>query len=83
MTLFVEMLKRALGSNWLMFMEDIGLWMPAGVTNTEHDDKPANEPDGNVHYMWCCAIMYCVFALISVDNLVSYLHWYLFGVALE
>lgn len=74
MTLFVEMLKRALGSNWLMFMEDIGLWMPAGVTNTEHDDKPANEPDGNVHY---------VFALISVDNLVSYLHWYLFGVALE
>ncbi|OAY78575.1 hypothetical protein ACMD2_18470 [Ananas comosus] len=40
-----KMLKRALGSNWLMFMEDIGLWMPAGVTNTEHDDKPANEPD--------------------------------------
>lgn len=27
-------------------MEDIGIWVPANVINPEHDDKPANEPEG-------------------------------------
>ncbi|XP_072952664.1 uncharacterized protein [Typha angustifolia] len=40
-----KILKRALGSNWLMLMEDIGLWIVANVTNSEHDDKPDNELD--------------------------------------
>ncbi|KAL6633500.1 hypothetical protein ACP70R_026171 [Stipagrostis hirtigluma subsp. patula] len=40
-----KMLKRALEFNWLVLMEDIGLWIPPEVTNTEHDDKPENEPE--------------------------------------
>jgi hypothetical protein len=41
-----ELLKSALDSNWRMLMEDIGIWVPVNVTNPEHDDKPANEPEG-------------------------------------
>ncbi|XP_073011398.1 uncharacterized protein [Typha latifolia] len=40
-----KMLRRALLSNWLVFLEDIGLWIPADVANTEHDDKVGNEQD--------------------------------------
>ncbi|KAL6912088.1 hypothetical protein ACP4OV_000893 [Aristida adscensionis] len=40
-----RMLKRTLEFNWLVLMEDIGLWIPPEVTNTEHDDKPENEPE--------------------------------------
>ncbi|XP_064977415.1 uncharacterized protein LOC135584640 isoform X3 [Musa acuminata AAA Group] len=40
-----EMLKRALASNWQMLLEAIGLWLPADVVHTEHNDKPENEQD--------------------------------------
>lgn len=40
-----ELLKSALYSNWHMLLEDIGIWIPTNVTNPEHDDKPANEPE--------------------------------------
>ncbi|WOK94314.1 hypothetical protein Cni_G03016 [Canna indica] len=40
-----KMLKRILETNWPKLIEGIGLWMPANVINTEHDDKPENEPE--------------------------------------
>ncbi|CAL9038609.1 uncharacterized protein LOC103974854 isoform X1 [Musa acuminata AAA Group] len=40
-----KMLKRALASNWQMLLEAIGLWLPADVVHTEHNDKPENEQD--------------------------------------
>ncbi|XP_062221922.1 uncharacterized protein LOC133921167 [Phragmites australis] len=40
-----RMLKRVLEFNWRMLMEDIGLWIPEEVMNTEHDDKLENEPE--------------------------------------
>ncbi|KAL9312991.1 hypothetical protein ACSQ67_018443 [Phaseolus vulgaris] len=33
-------LVRALESDWALFCEEIGLWIPAQVANEEHDDKP-------------------------------------------
>ncbi|CAL5046744.1 unnamed protein product [Urochloa decumbens] len=39
------MLKRALGFNWQMLLEDIGLWIPPTVCHIEHDDKPQNEQE--------------------------------------
>lgn len=42
---FVEMLKQALETNWSLLMEGIGLWIPSNVINTQHDDKPQDEPD--------------------------------------
>ncbi|URE39772.1 Sec23/Sec24 beta-sandwich domain [Musa troglodytarum] len=39
------MLKRALASNWQVLLEAIGLWLPADVVHTEHNDKPENEED--------------------------------------
>ncbi|KAG5151191.1 hypothetical protein JHK84_027663 [Glycine max] len=33
------MLVRALESNWAVLCEEIGLWIPAQVSNEEHDDK--------------------------------------------
>nr|XP_018678730.1 PREDICTED: uncharacterized protein LOC103979296 isoform X3 [Musa acuminata subsp. malaccensis] len=40
-----KMLKRVLESNWLMLLEGIGLWIPADVIHTEHNDKPKDEQD--------------------------------------
>ncbi|CAL9761935.1 unnamed protein product [Musa acuminata subsp. burmannicoides] len=40
-----KMLKRALESKWPILMEEIGLWTPADVVNSEHNDKPENEQD--------------------------------------
>ncbi|CAL9132123.1 unnamed protein product [Musa textilis] len=40
-----KMLKRALASNWQVLLEAIGLWLPADVVHTEHNDKPENEED--------------------------------------
>ncbi|KAG5030690.1 hypothetical protein JHK82_014297 [Glycine max] len=37
---FLGMLVRALESDWAVLCEEIGLWIPAQVSNKEHDDKP-------------------------------------------
>ncbi|MQM05312.1 hypothetical protein Taro_038125 [Colocasia esculenta] len=39
----IEALKRAIESDWLMLLEEVGLWIPAEVVNKEIDDKPENE----------------------------------------
>lgn len=41
-----DMLRVALELNWHTLMDDIGIWIPANVTNPEHNDKPDNEPEG-------------------------------------
>ncbi|RWW29034.1 hypothetical protein BHE74_00013066 [Ensete ventricosum] len=46
------MLKRVLESNWLMLLEGIGLWIPAEVIHTEHDDKPKDEQDLGNYIGW-------------------------------
>ncbi|KAH7654613.1 Ferritin-like protein [Dioscorea alata] len=38
-------LEKALESNLLMLLEDIGLWMPADVVNKDNNNKPENEPE--------------------------------------
>lgn len=40
-----KILEKALESNWLMLLEDIGLWMPADVVNKDNNNKPDNEPE--------------------------------------
>ncbi|XP_010943019.1 uncharacterized protein [Elaeis guineensis] len=40
-----KMLRRAFGSNWPLLLEDIGLWLPPDIINTENNDKPENDPD--------------------------------------
>ncbi|KAF3320685.1 hypothetical protein FCM35_KLT14819 [Carex littledalei] len=40
-----NMLRVALELNWRTLMDDIGIWIPANVTNPEHNDKPDNEPE--------------------------------------
>ncbi|XP_078157364.1 dimethylallyl, adenosine tRNA methylthiotransferase [Carex rostrata] len=40
-----NMLRVALELNWHTLMDDIGIWIPANVTNPEHNDKPDNEPE--------------------------------------
>ncbi|KAJ0975956.1 hypothetical protein J5N97_017921 [Dioscorea zingiberensis] len=40
-----KMLEKALKSDWVMLLEDIGLWMPADVINKDNNDKPENEPE--------------------------------------
>ncbi|MQM03275.1 hypothetical protein Taro_036049 [Colocasia esculenta] len=42
---FLEALKRAIESDWLMLLEEVGLWIPAEVVNKEIDDKPENEQE--------------------------------------
>ncbi|CAB80055.1 putative protein [Arabidopsis thaliana] len=47
-TLIVEeagMLVRALELEWDVLSEEIGFWLPAEVTNVEHDDKPEGEEE--------------------------------------
>lgn len=41
----VELLVRALESNWAVLSEEIGLWIPAEIDNREHDDKPEGEEE--------------------------------------
>ncbi|KAH6788542.1 dimethylallyl [Perilla frutescens var. frutescens] len=38
-------LSRALGSDWSELSEEIGLWIPVGIVNKEHDDKPLSEEE--------------------------------------
>ncbi|XP_015885501.1 uncharacterized protein LOC107420931 [Ziziphus jujuba] len=40
-----EVLIRALESNWAVLSEEIGLWIPPEINNTEHDDKPDGEEE--------------------------------------
>ncbi|CAN6583261.1 hypothetical protein FF1_043189 [Malus domestica] len=40
-----EMLVKALESDWTWLLEDMGLWIPAEIHNTEHHDKPEGEED--------------------------------------
>ncbi|KAF3446677.1 hypothetical protein FNV43_RR11857 [Rhamnella rubrinervis] len=40
-----EMLVRALESNWAELSEEIGLWIPDEIDNSEHDDKPEGEEE--------------------------------------
>ncbi|MQL68312.1 hypothetical protein Taro_000560, partial [Colocasia esculenta] len=42
---FLEALKRAIESDWLMLLEEVGLWIPAEVVNKEIDDKPEKEQE--------------------------------------
>lgn len=45
------MLVRVLESNWAVLCEEIGLWIPAQVSNEEHDDKPEGaEEFGNISF---------------------------------
>ncbi|RYR41491.1 hypothetical protein Ahy_A08g037890 isoform A [Arachis hypogaea] len=44
------MLARALESDWAAICEEIGLWIPVQVVNTEHEDKPEGaEGFGIIH----------------------------------
>lgn len=46
----VEILVRALGSNWAVLSEELGLWIPAEIDNKEHADKPEGEEElGNTY----------------------------------
>lgn len=46
---FLEMLVRALESNWAVLSEEIGLWIPPEIIIKEHDDKPDGEEEsGNI-----------------------------------
>ncbi|CAA6659446.1 unnamed protein product [Spirodela intermedia] len=49
-------LKRAFESDWLMLLEDIGLWIPVEVVNKEIDDKPEDEeePDAFLFILLLC-----------------------------
>jgi len=48
---FLGMLVRALESDWAVLCEEIGLWIPAQVSNKEHDDKPEGaEEFGNISF---------------------------------
>ncbi|CAL1396108.1 unnamed protein product [Linum trigynum] len=38
-------LLRALESDWAVLSENIGLWIPAEVTNSEHDDRPEGQEE--------------------------------------
>ncbi|XP_071703348.1 uncharacterized protein [Rutidosis leptorrhynchoides] len=38
-------LARALKSKWAELLDDIGLWIPVNIINTEHNDKPEGEDD--------------------------------------
>ncbi|KAL5558888.1 hypothetical protein UlMin_035099 [Ulmus minor] len=42
---FAEMLARALESDWAAMSEEIGLWIPSEIINTEHNDKPEGEDE--------------------------------------
>ena len=48
-----EILEKALESNWLMLLEDIGLWMPADVVNKDNNNKPDNEPELGMDFVNC------------------------------
>lgn len=39
------MLVRALELEWDVLSEEIGFWLPAEVSNEEHDDKPEGEEE--------------------------------------
>lgn len=39
------MLVKALESDWTVLLEDMGLWIPAEIVNTEHHDKPEGEEE--------------------------------------
>lgn len=39
------MLQRVFESNWPLLLEDIGLWLPPDIINTENNDKPENDQD--------------------------------------
>lgn len=39
------LLAQALGDNWAELSEEIGLWIPVQIINTEHDDKPEGEEE--------------------------------------
>jgi len=39
------MLLRALGTDWTVVSEEIGLWIPFEVGNEEHNDKPEGESE--------------------------------------
>ena len=59
------MLKRALESKWPILMEEIGLWTPADVVNSEHNDKPENEQDpGNIDCFLKSFVILFPFAVI-------------------
>ncbi|MCD7460017.1 hypothetical protein HAX54_042672 [Datura stramonium] len=40
-----RLLSRALGDDWAELFEEIGLWIPVQIINTEHDDKPEGEEE--------------------------------------
>ncbi|CAL1410808.1 unnamed protein product [Linum trigynum] len=39
------LLVKALESDWAVLSENIGLWIPAEVTNPEHDDRPEGQEE--------------------------------------
>lgn len=62
------MLVRALELEWDVLSEEIGFWLPAEVTNEEHDDKPEGEEEpGNISQK-NSRFLISAFAVIWVEN---------------
>jgi len=57
------MLVRALELEWDVLSEEIGFWLPAEVTNVEHDDKPEGEEEpGNVFKIfYILDLCFCIY----------------------
>lgn len=45
MEMVAALLIKALGSNWEVLSEEVGLWIPTEVIHMEHSDKPKGEEE--------------------------------------
>lgn len=52
-TSLAGLLVRALGDDWVDTSEEIGLWIPVQVINTEHNDKPEGVEELGNHIVNC------------------------------
>lgn len=57
---YLGMLVKALELEWDLLSEEIGFWLPAEVTNEEHDDKPEGEEEpGNISQNYIPDLCFC------------------------
>lgn len=73
MTMLAGLLARALGDVWAELSEEIGLWIPVQIINTEHDDKPEGEEElGNDIVNCSVQILSRFFVMVQINHSASH-----------
>lgn len=74
MTLLAGLLSRALSDNWAELAEEIGLWIPVQIVNTEQDDKPEGEEElGNDIVNFSVQILLRFFEIVQINHSASHI----------